>query len=288
MRSAGIIPNLDKLGAREITLRVAGWLEENGFRVWMPTREAAAVGREELGAPLSVWVSSVELVLVLGGDGTLLSAARSIAPSQAPLLGVNLGRLGFLTEVELPELFGVLPAILRREYKLEERMMLEALLHRGGQVTQRLLALNEVVVTKGSFARLVSLHVAIDESYVDTYPADGLIIATPTGSTAYSLSAGGPIVNPNLEVMIITPICPHTLYWRSLVIASTETVKVKINPIYPGSNLTVDGQYGVALEPGDEIVVRRADATVRLVRLPEWNFYEVLRRKLKEGDSRFQ
>lgn len=283
MRRAGIYPNLDKPGALEVTRRLVSWLEEHGIAVLLPREVALLLGRPELGGEVPAWAHDAELLIVLGGDGTLLQAARAVAQAETPILGVNLGHLGFLTEVEVPQLWEVLPRIVAGDFEVEERMMLDTRVVRSGGEVARFLALNEVVVSKGVFARLIRLELLIGGRPVEEYWSDGLIIATPTGSTAYSLSAGGPIVSPQLEVLVITPICPHTLYSRSLVISQREQVRVRVWATHRELALTIDGQRGYRLEPGDELQVSKAQESARLVRQRGWSFYEVLRRKLKEG-----
>ena len=283
MKRIGIFPNLDKDNALELTGQLVNWLEERGIQAGLAADIAGLLKREDLSLPN--WDAPLDLVVVLGGDGTLLNAAKAVALSGTPVLGVNLGHLGFLTEVETGDLFSSLPRVIQGDYKVEERMMLDAEVIRAGRPVAKFLALNEVVLTKGSFARLVRFEVEIDGGSVDTYSADGVIVSTPTGSTAYSLSAGGPIVTPDLGVMIITPICPHTLYWRSLVISSDREVKIRVDMAHPETMLTVDGQVGYGLERGDEVNVTRTAVTARLVRTSNRSFFSLLRSKLKEGES---
>lgn len=283
MRRAGIYPNLEKPGALDVTARLVNWLEDRGIGPLLPREVADLLGRPDLGGEVPAWARDAEFLVVLGGDGTLLQAARAVAQAETPILGVNLGHLGFLTEVEVPQLWDVLPRILSGDFEVEERMMLRTRVLRAGREAARFLALNEVVISKGVFARLIQLELFIGGCLVEDYWSDGLIIATPTGSTAYSLSAGGPIVSPQLEVLVITPICPHTLSARSLVISHHEQVRVRAWATHREMAVTIDGQRGYRLEPGDELEVSKAVETARLIRQRGWSFYEVLRRKLKEG-----
>ncbi len=228
------------------------------------------------------WLGEVDLVIVMGGDGTLLHVVRQL-PGKIPILGVNLGHLGFLTELEMPELFPELARILTGEFCVDERLMLEAIVMREGQEITRVGALNDVVLTKRALARrLVRINVRVNDEFVDEYRADGVIVATPTGSTAYSLSAGGPILSPSLEALVITPVCPHTLYSRSLVVSATDTVTVSLP--HPGW-LSADGQTGFNLREDDRVIVQQYDLRAHLVRRSDWSFYDVLRRKLKEGNA---
>jgi NAD+ kinase len=219
----------------------------------------------------------IDWVVVLGGDGTLLRAAKELAELERPLLGVNLGHLGFLTEVEVPDLFVALSSMLGHEYLVDERRLLSAKVFRDGKELASFDAMNDVVVAKGPFARLINLETFVNNAYVTTYPADGLIIATPTGSTAYSLSAGGPILSPDLSVMVVTPICPHSFFDRSIVVDGRRQIKIRIRTIHRDTLVTIDGQEGHPLEDGDEVVVQTSPTIIRLMRRPGWSFFHVLR-----------
>jgi NAD+ kinase len=194
-----------------------------------------------------------------------------------------LGKLGFLTEIEIPDLFDGLEKLISGQYKIDERMMLSTQLVREGRVIEHFNSLNDTVITKGVLARMITVSVYVDERYVDTYSADGIILSTPTGSTAYSLSAGGPIVYPKVEVILLTPICPHTLYARSLVLPESGIIRLVINGDHNETMLTIDGQYGYNLMPGDEIIVKKSEYVTKLIRLSGRNFFDVLQQKLKGG-----
>jgi NAD+ kinase len=222
------------------------------------------------------------VAIVLGGDGTLLSAARRAAPHYIPILGVNMGNLGFLTEVEPAAIPEALRALEAGDFSIEERTMVEASVIRAGSTVESFIGLNDVVVTKGAFARLISLDIFVNDEHYAKFTADGAIVCSPTGSTAYSLSAGGPLVNPNIDVLLVTPICPHTLFSRSLVISGSDSVRVVVDDPMDQVAVTVDGQVGIGLESGDEIIVRRAPYVTRFVRLRARSFYGVLRERLKE------
>ncbi len=280
MLRVGIVINPDKPGAREVLGGLVDWLQARGVSTFLTRESADTLQSPELFVPTEEWGDKVSFAIVLGGDGTLLAAARMLEPARIPLLGVNLGRLGFLTEIEVEDLYPRLEGFLQGDYFLDQRVMLEATVHRAGLEVARFAALNDVVISKGPFARIVHLETFINDILVETYPADGLIISTPTGSTAYSLSAGGPIVNPGLDVLILTPICPHTLYARSLVIGKDE--KVKVSPVNPQTQLTLtlDGQEGYPLRVGDQVVVEQSTRVVKLMRHRGWSFYRVLQRKL--------
>lgn len=276
MRAVGIWPNPEKEQVRGLTRELWRWLEARGVEAWLPPDLVEWLGRPAVGRPTGEW-SATDFILVLGGDGTLLRAAKELVAAGRPLLGVNLGHLGFLTEVEVPDLYPALAEFLEGRYVLDARLMLSCAVRRDGREVARFQALNDVVVTKGPFARLVDLEASVDGAFVTTYRGDGLIISTPTGSTAYSLSAGGPVVNPNLGVVLLTPICPHSFFDRSVVIGEQSTVAVRVRAEHRETLLTVDGQEGFGLEDGDEVRVERAPAAVHLMRRPGWNFYYVLR-----------
>lgn len=230
-------------------------------------------------------LSGLDLLITLGGDGTLLRGARLVAPHGVPVLGVNLGHLGFLTSVAPAELEEAFAAVLAGRIKLDERMVLEARAEgKDGDPHGTFLALNDAVLHKGGFARVIRLAVHADGEEVGTYRADGIILSTPTGSTAYSLSAGGPIVSPSIDCIIATPICPHTLAVRPLVLPPGETVTIEVLSPSEELILTVDGQDGAALAPGERLVVRRAPTPLYLVRCPGQTFFSTLRRKLRWGD----
>jgi NAD+ kinase len=260
---------------RGLTLQLCRWLEQRAVSAVLPPDIAELFGLPDLGRPVADW--QVDWVVVLGGDGTLLRAAKDVGPMGFPLLGVNLGHVGFLTEVEVPDLYPSLEAMLDGEMVLDPRMLLRASVLRGGSTIASFAALNDVVVTKGPFARLVRLDTFVDDAYVTSWRADGLIASTPTGSTAYSLSAGGPVVAPNLGVMLLTPICPHSFFDRSIVIGESSRVRIKVAAEHRETLLTVDGQEGFQLEDGDVVEVARDVVTVRLVRRPGSSFFNVLR-----------
>ncbi len=227
----------------------------------------------------------LDLLLTLGGDGTLLRGARMVAPFGVPVLGVNLGHLGFLTSVGPEELDAALEAVLDGTYVLDERMVLNAEARSAtGELHGSYLALNDVVLHRGGVARMIRLAVHAHGEEVSTYSGGGIILATPTGSTAYSLSAGGPIVSPSIDCILATPISPHTLAVRPLILPAGETITVEVLSPTEELILTIDGQEGATLSPGDQLVVSRAEVPLRLVRLEGQTFFSTLRRKLKWGD----
>ncbi len=226
----------------------------------------------------------VDLVIVLGGDGTLISVARRIAPRQVPILGVNLGRLGFLTEVTRDELPGMLTRLVRGDYQLSERMMLDSQIYRNGKVVGQYTVLNDVVINKGALARIIDIDASVDGRHLCTYKADGLIVSSPTGSTGYSLAAGGPIIYPEINSLVISPICPHMLTNRPIVVWSRSVIELKLNFEDDVVFFTADGQVGRKLLPGDRVVVRRSEARTLLVSSPGKDYFEILRTKLGWGE----
>lgn len=281
----GIYPNFAKQHSINLSKKVIEWLLEKNIKVFLTEDKAMTLDLPELGLNWMGFIKQSDIIVILGGDGTLLKVARKVAPDEIPLLGVNLGNLGFLTEVEVPELFNALTRVLNNDFVIEKRMMLEATVLKHDIEFQNFIALNDVVVTKGPFARLVHLKVYVNNEYIETYPADGLIVSSPTGSTAYSLSAGGPIVNPNVDLLLITPICPHTLHSRSIIISEDEKIRVVIKADHRDIMLTMDGQQGFKLQPNDEVIVKKASCYTKLIRLKKRSFYEVLRKKISRRDS---
>ncbi len=229
--------------------------------------------------------AGLDLIVVLGGDGTLLSVARTAQAEGIPLLGVNLGSLGFLTETALDRLDPMIDAVSSGSCTVEERIMLEVHVLHGERTHGPFVVLNDAVINnKAALARMIEMEASVDGAYLTTYRADGLIVATPTGSTAYSLAAGGPIVYPDMEAVVITPICPHTLTNRSLVVPGRMTVDVAINSGGQEIHLTLDGQLGVELASADRVRIRRSAARTRLVHCPDREWFSVLRQKLRWGE----
>lgn len=228
--------------------------------------------------------SQVDTVITLGGDGALLRGARWAGPAGTPVLGVNLGRLGFLTAVTIEEMEGSLARIASGDFVLDTRMALDVRPLQRGEDHAPYYALNDAVLHKGGLVRVVHVRVWVGDQQVGLYRADGVIVATPTGSTAYSLSAGGPILDPRLDAIVATPICPHTLAVRPLVLPPGAEVTVEVVSHSEDIILTIDGQIGCTLKPGERVVVKKAAQPVRLIRLPEQSFFSLLRRKLRWGD----
>ncbi len=285
MRRIGVVARRDRAEALDVVRGLVQWLTAHGRDVVVDGETAEALrlpgvtvaeGRDLPG--------QVDLIVVLGGDGTLLSVARLVDGLDVPILGVNLGGLGFLTATTLEALFPTLEAVLRGEYTAEERLVLVAGLSRGGVAVADYLALNDVVVAKGALGRLIDLDVRVDGEPMTAYRADGLIIATPTGSTAYNLSAAGPILFPTMDAVVLTPICSHTLTNRPIVLPASASLEVTLLTEAPDVVLSVDGQTGPPVTAGDVVHVGRAAARIRLIRDPRKSYFEVLRTKLKWGE----
>ena len=280
MENIGIIANLEKDEACKLAKQIEVWLKNLGLSISLDDRIAKKISIE--GKPLTK-EDPPDFVIVLGGDGTLLDTARKIAQWGVPLVGVNLGQLGFLTEIEANEIFTALEDILDGKYWLEKRMMLEAKVRRNGKEIGNCCALNDVVLAKSGFSRMLRLEASVDDEYVDTYLADGLIVATPTGSTAYSLSAGGPLIVPGVEVMLLTPICSHSLGSRSLIISPEQVTDITLKSKQAQAMLTVDGQHGFELQEGDSISVYKAPYKAQLLRHKQKSFFAITREKLNKG-----
>jgi NAD+ kinase len=281
----GIIPHIGKKLALSLTQEVVGFLEAQGAVPWLDPKAAQLIGRGDL-AWQDGQVSDLDVLLVLGGDGTLLRAARDAAEYDLPILGVNVGHLGFLTELETDRLEFALTALINKEYSIEERMFIMCRIIRDGKAVASYRALNDAVIARGTFARIIQVRTFVDNQPVVDYQADGIIVATPTGSTAYSLSAGGPIVEPQLDCLIITPICPHTLAARSVVVHHDAVVKVIVEASHKDIMLTIDGQSGFPLQSHDQVEVAKADVKAKFVKLKERNFFTILNSRLKTITSR--
>jgi NAD+ kinase len=289
-RTVGILSRPRPEQVSSVVPPLIAWLRERGIDVVFDEQTASCLAEQgyqpssQACFPREQLSTKADLLIVFGGDGTLLSAARSLGEHSVPILPINLGGLGFLTSVTVNELYLVLEDALAGRAPSSERTLLEAEVTRGENSLGKYRALNDAVLNKGALARIVDLELTINQQFVANFKADGLIVSTPTGSTAYSLAAGGPIVHPTVAAFLITPICPHTLTNRPLVIPDTSAVEVTFRygeePIY----LTLDGQVGVELRAADRVNLRRAAHPLRLVRTSQKSYFEVLRDKLKWGE----
>ncbi len=280
-RRVGLVAKRTSREALRAANEVADWLSRRGLTVDRDQAVAEAGGAE----PTAVFdpAADYDLVVVLGGDGTLLSVARTLEGA-VPILGVNLGTLGFLTEVGRAELYPALVDLLAGDFRIEERSLLDVRLERAGGGGRSWRVLNDAVITKSALARIVELTYRIDGHLLAACRSDGLIISTPTGSTAYNLSAGGPILDPRLPVLVLTPICPHTLTLRPVVVPDSSLVEVTLETPREEVFLTLDGQEGAPMDQGDRVRVRRSEATVHLVKTTGRGFFDGLRDKLHWGE----
>ncbi len=282
-KSVGILAK-PKLPEVKSTLHdVISWLRARNIDVILDTTSASLLG-EQGGYQKTQLASKADVLLVLGGDGTMLNAARLAGERSIPILGVNMGGLGFLTEVRLENLYPSLERVFANDFVLDERLMLQTHVHRHGETVAQGVVLNDVVISKGTLARMIELKIAIQGRFVTNLRGDGLIVSSPTGSTAYSLSAGGPIIDPAVQSLILTPICPHTLTHRPLIVPGNAEIDVTLTSKDDGAMATLDGQVGVAITQGDTVVIQTSEHRTRLIRFPESNYYDVLREKLKWGD----
>jgi NAD+ kinase len=277
MKAVAIIANLSKPNVFEVATKITTWLTARKVVVYAQQELPCGHGFV-LGEPLP----PVDLVMVLGGDGTFLAVAGMYGLSGIPLLGVNLGHLGFLTEVEMGDLEQALETLVQRDYQVEKRGMLDARVLRQGKTVSKALVLNDVVVAKGPLARIIHLEVEVDGVSIGSYRGDGLIVATPTGSTGYSLSAGGPIVAPNVDIIIVTPICPHTLNARPIVVAKGSIITVRTKTSQSDTYITLDGQQGMELEGDDILEITSSKHETSLVRLKGKNFFDILAKKIMD------
>jgi NAD+ kinase len=281
--TVGIVSKPGVPRAFEIVPGLIAWLRDRGLNVRYDLQTGVYL-RSDDGFERSEVPEGCQLIVVLGGDGTLLSAARAIAGREISVFAVNLGGLGFLTAITVDELYPELDRALRHEHRIGSRRMLHCELRRGDNLVAQYEALNDVVLTKSSIARMIEVETRVDQHFMCTYRADGLIIATPTGSTAYSLSAGGPIVFPKVAALCITPICPHMLTNRPVLVPDESVIELIPRVDNEIAYLTIDGQIGEPLERNDSVVCRRSDKHVQLVRPPRMMFFDVLREKLSWGE----
>jgi NAD+ kinase len=268
--------------AADIVCGLIAWLDQHGIKYRCDEQTARYAGRDEYFSRDEL-PEGADLMIVLGGDGTLLSAARIIGGRDIPLLAVNLGHLGFLTSVTVEELYPELERTLRSEHRIGVRRMIDCELVRNEQTVARYSALNDVVITKSMLARMIDLDTHVDNHFVAAYKADGLIVSTPTGSTAYSLSAGGPVIFPSVAAVCITPICPHMLTNRPVLVPDTAVIHILCRG-EEGAYLTIDGQVGEPMAKGDRVICKSSRKSISLVRPPKMLFFDVLREKLKWGE----
>ncbi len=285
MKTIGLAPNPHKEEAVRLAVGLADWLASRGVRPLLSSDVAENLGRADIGAE-DHELAGADLLVILGGDGSMLRWTRLIASSETPMMGVNFGRYGFITEIEPEAAQVALEAYLAGNYTVSDRVVLKAVVNRASGASAAYYGLNDVVMSKGPISRMVALHTYINDRFIVTYAADGIIVASPTGSTAYSLSAGGPVVHPDVSVLIITPVCPHTLNVRSLVVPDGQRIKI-VGECRDGEAeavLTVDGQLGEHLACGDEVEICKAEFAAKLVQIEPQSFFEKLQTRLRWGE----
>lgn len=281
MKSIGIIANVRKELTKGVVEEIIGWAGKNGLDSFICEELTPLVGHKEKSLSREELGKTSDVLISLGGDGTMLASARAVGQHQTPILGINLGGVGFLTEINSNDLGNALNKLKSGDYFIEKRMVLESEVEGVGKLDQY--ALNDVVLDKGEVARLFLLHLYLQDEFICSYSADGLIISTPTGSTAYCLAAGGPIINPRMNAIIVSPICPHTLASRPIVFSENETLKVVVELSSRHAVLTIDGQVAFNLKSGSSVSVRKAKHWVNLVKFRDRSFYDILRTKLHWG-----
>ena len=284
IKRVGIISKPKKAEVREIVPDLLEWLRERSIEAYIDKETGAIMKTKEHCLTRNEMPAQADLLIVLGGDGTLLATARALNRKPVPILAVNLGGLGFLTEITREELFPTLEMVAAGTHKIDRRVQIEGELIRADEILTSFLALNDVVLNKGAIARIFDFELRVNGELVSTYKSDGLIVSTPTGSTAYSLAAGGPIVTPSVEAFLVTPICAHTLTHRPLVLPNSVKIEVTVKSLRDAAYLTVDGQVGIAAHSEDVVRMRKADSFVELIRPPATPYFEILQKKLKWGE----
>ena len=283
--SIGIISRPRRSNLAAVVPPLLLWLKAHGIRTVIDEETAGSLPEPAGGRTREQVAAESQLLLVLGGDGTLLAAARVAAPRGIPILPINMGSLGFLTSFTLEELYPALEDTLAGRVSISERVMLQTELIRADKLIDQQRVLNEAVINKGALARMIDLELIIDNDFVCRYKADGLIVASPTGSTAYSVSAGGPIIHPGVEAFVITPICPHTLSDRPVVVRDSSVIEMKLSGNTESVFLTLDGQKGIVLQANDRVRITRAQELLKLIQPTRKSYFEILRNKLKWGDA---
>jgi NAD+ kinase len=285
VKRIGLIAKPHAPGLPQLLHRLLPWLLQRQVEVFLDTETAVAIG-ESPGYDKAALIEQVDGIMVLGGDGTLLSVARLLEECDTPILGVNMGSVGFLTETTVADLCASLERILAGHYTVQQRNRLKAFLHRNGERIPQPAVLNDVVINKGTLARIINLETYVNDLYLTSYRADGLIVSTPTGSTAYSMAAGGPILHPDMQALSLTPICPYTLGQRPLVLPDTVKIEVILQTANEDVLVTLDGQVGITLGYRDVVEIQRAAKPMKLIRpLKDDHYFHILRTKLKWGDT---
>ena len=280
-KKIGFVTNIEKDPTLQETKKMVDFVLKKGCEVYV-SETFSDVHPDVIATSSSEMYKSVDFVVVIGGDGTILRVARSAAIFDTPILGINFGTLGYLADVEKINAIDAIEKVLNGDFTIENRMMLEPYVERGCVSHEINLALNEVCITNSVCSRMIKLSVEVNGEYFDTFRADGIIVSTPTGSTAYNLSAGGPILSPHTELMTITHICPHTLYARPFVIDGNDVVRIRVHSNYNNVQMSCDGQSTVQMKNDDVIVVKKSRYVTRIIKTTNMNFYDILRRKMVE------
>ena len=280
MLKIGVFPNINKERAKEVLERIFAFYATKDIKLYLPMDRATHFDCAEYGVE-NIEEIPLDIALSIGGDGTLLGVCRKLGDKEIPVCGINLGTLGFMADIELEELENKLEKICRGDYRIEERLLLAGYVRDGGG-KERFLgnAINDVVVTKGGLARMLHLGLSLNQQHFLDLKADGIIVSSPTGSTAYSLSAGGPILNPNIRALLVTPICAHTFNMRPLVVDENDVVHIHVAALHQDILVTFDGQESFSLLPGDEVMVRKSLYTAKIVKFEDKDYYQLLRTKL--------
>ena len=283
--TVGLVGKYDNQGMEASARALGEFLRARGHAVLLASQTAEHFGIEDFPKrDLHDLASESDVVVVLGGDGTMLSIARELAPQGVPLIGINQGRLGFLTDITVDDMFDAVAEILSGQYVAEERILLNGQVRRDGERVFESTAFNDVVVGKGGSGRLIDLEIAINSEFVYSQRADGLVVTTPTGTTAYALSAGGPIVHPSVDCVILTPICPHALTQRPIVVPGDQLIRISLPGEVSDMYLSIDGKTGLALQHGDRLEVQKSSNRVYLVRNSKLDYFAILRQKLRWGE----
>ena len=282
MKHIGIIPNPLKDKDLEMTSQITNWFNQKGIKPYIAEEIAHKLTAKTIAVPEEELYEVCDGLIVIGGDGTILGVAEGASIRNIPILGINLGRLGFLADIEPYEIEAALEKLILKQYKIEERMMLRATIIGASGDKNVFHALNDVNVTRGSFSRLVEFEIYVNDELSDIYPADGVIVATPTGSTAYNLSAGGPIVVPQANAYVVTPICPHTIYSKSIILCDQDKVHIKTLEETEDIALSLDGKLKMYLTSQDEVHIERSPYRAKLIKISDKKFFEILREKIVE------
>lgn len=283
VKRLGVLCHPTRESAPPLLRSILAWAERHEIEIKLDETMAARIRRPHLGVPRSGMSGLVDMVIVLGGDGSILESVRNFAADGLPVAGINLGHLGFLTLGEAKQAIAILDRLRLGRYRIENRMMLKALVFRKGREVFRGIALNDAAIVKGPILRVIDIDVSISGTYITSFRGDGVLFSTPTGSTAYALSAGGPIVPPWVNALLICPLHSHTLNTRPVITSDQEILSAKVSATHSTIDLVLDGQEGFGLQTGDEVQVSRAIETARIVAFGTRNFFQVLRKKMKWG-----